>query len=70
MTPMRKRKRRTPRGHALAIRVLDDHTARRVRAVVPARVTITITPTDRRLLEMSAIADADDDDRPLRRMPF
>ena len=67
------RRARQAFGPPVAIRVLDAPTARRVREVVPARVTVTVTLDDRRLLEMTAACDDDDDDdldRPLRRALF
>ena len=66
------RRARQAFGPPLAIRALDERTARRVRQVVPARVTVTVTPDDRRLLEMTAACDDDDDqlDVPVRRALF
>jgi hypothetical protein len=76
ISPAAWRRARQAFGPPLAIRVLDAPTARRVRKVVPARVTVTVTPDDRRLLEMTAAYDGDGDDdddeldRPLRRALF
>jgi hypothetical protein len=65
------RRARQAFGPPLAIRVLDDPTARRVRAVVPARVTVTVTPDDQRLHDMTDACEDDDDlDAPLRRALF
>lgn len=73
ISPAAWRRARQAFGPPLAIRVIDAPTARRVRAVVPARVTVTVTPDDRRLQEMTAACDGDDDDEldvPLRRALF
>ena len=55
------RRARQAFGAPLVIRVLDDETARRVRIVVPARVTVVATPDDRRLQEMATVCDDDDE---------
>ena len=62
ISPAAWRRARQAFGPPLAIRVIDAPTARRVRAVVPARVTVTVTPDDRRLHEMTSACDGDDDD--------
>lgn len=77
ISPAAWRRARQAFGPPLAIRVIDPRTARRVRSVVPARVTVTVAPDDQRLLEMTAACDGgdhnDDDDEldvPLRRALF
>jgi hypothetical protein len=61
------RRARQAFGPPLVIRVLDDETAGRVRGAVPARVTVVVTPDDRRLQEMATICDDDGLDRTLTR---
>ena len=56
------RRARQAFGPPVAIRVIDDRTSRRVRQVVPARVTVSVTPDDRRLQEMRAACEDDDDE--------
>lgn len=73
ISPAAWRRARQAFGPPLAIHVLDSHTARRIRQVVPARVTVAVTPDDQRLLEMTAAYDGDDDDDldvPLQRALF
>lgn len=66
------RRARQAFGPPLAIRVLDDDTARRVRDVVPARVTVIVTPDEPSLRAMATIGDDDEDDLdlPISRMFF
>lgn len=71
ISPAAWRRTRQAFGPPLAIRVLDGRTARRVRQVVPARVSVTVTPDDRRLQEMTAACDDDVElDLPVRRALF
>jgi hypothetical protein len=51
------RRARQAFGPPLAIRVVDRATARRVRRVVPARVSVVVTPGDPCLDEMATICD-------------
>ena len=71
ISPAAWRRARQAFGPPLTIRVLDDETARRVRDVVPARVTVSVTPDEPRLQALATICDDDDDlDRPITRMLF
>ncbi len=69
ITPAAWGRARRALGLPLAIRVLDHATARRVRRVVPARVTVVVTPDDPHLQELAAICDDPDDDLDLDFVP-
>jgi hypothetical protein len=70
ISPAAWRRARQAFGPPLAIRVIDDETARRVRNVVPARVTVIVTPDQPRLRAMATACDDDDLDLPISRMLF
>ncbi len=54
------RRARRAFGVPLAVRVLDDETATRVRATVPPRVRVVVVPGDPQLQAMAAICDDND----------
>ena len=62
ITPAAWRRARRAFGPPLSIRVLDHDTARRVRRVVPTRVTVLVTPDDPHLNEQATIGDLPDAD--------